>query len=529
MNPRDLVLSPIAGPEVDPIDLTGAGPVTVGRSRECSVRLNDPAVSRRHAVFTRAGDGWAVTDAGSRHGVRVNSAPVAPGEPTPIGPGDRVRLGPWLFRVRDASAPSTIRSIDDTADAGTTRVSRIQIGDLASRRLDLLMRVARTIQDAEDETAVAAAVVRSLVEGSGFDRAAVIRPVRGLDEIEILAAHHRSEPSPIRPSRTLIRAAAAGGVARLEDQTDAQHAVSIVSANVASALCAAVTIGGETDAFVYLDGASSPHADAGAFCAAVADLCALAIANIRRRTLQRRQDRLLRDLETARRVQERLMPPAAGVVGPVRYALRFQPGRVVAGDFAGVRDLGAGRAAIFLGDVAGKGLGASLLMATIQARLDTLLETGAVLDEIVNRLNGYLAERTATGEFATLFACVLDAGAGTLACVDAGHGYAMLHRGGAAELLTCDGGPPVGVDPDTRYARTDVAFEPGDRLILMSDGVPEQPDPAGEQLGVDRAGRCLAGSADPESDVAGLVCALVGHTRRDSFADDVTILSIALR
>lgn len=519
------------GPPIEPIHLIGAKPLTVGRHSACDRCLPDPAVSREHAILAPVGETWTIADAHSRHGVHLNGVRLDPDTPTPLVPGARVRIGPWTFRFReDGGETTTMHSIDDTR-ADPTRVSRVELGDLAQRRLELLIRWAHEIQTAPDEASIARAVTEALTAGAGFERAAVIRTLHGCDEIELLAVSSVSDqPAPVRPSRTLLRAASEGQIVLLEDTLPAQRAVSIVAAGVSSALCAPVRVGDAIDAYLYLDGtgATPIQPDAPTFCAAIADLCGLAFSSLRRRNLQIQQERLLRDLDTARLVQQRLMPPRSGSAGPISYTLHFQPGRIVAGDLFGVRRLGEDTAAVFIGDVTGKGLGASLLMATIQARLETLLEIGGPLTEIVNRLSGYVAQRSTSEEFATLFVGVINARERTLACVDAGHGYVAICRAGDAEIPTFGGGPPIGVDADIAYEQATIPLPPDGRVVLLSDGVPEQPDPRGAHFGVERIVDRLRATDTPEKDVAALLAALTDHAGSHPFGDDVTIASVAM-
>ncbi len=151
----EFTLSLLAGPPIEPITLAGPGPLTVGRSGDCDVLLADPAVSRRHAVLTKIDGGWAIADMRSRYGVRINGNTITPEVPAPLAPGDLVQIGPWKFRVREAGRESTSqRSIVDSCQLAGSRVSRVEPGDLAQRRLGSLMRSAGSIQTAPDETAI---------------------------------------------------------------------------------------------------------------------------------------------------------------------------------------------------------------------------------------------------------------------------------------------------------------------------------------------------------------------------------------
>ncbi len=524
-------LSVLAGPPLPPIHLDGEGPFTLGRSSKSDIRLEDPAVSRRHAELANSLDGWTITDTGSRHGVSINGVAIDPEIPALISSGDRLQIGPWTLRFRLGDIePSTLASINDTTRRGATRIPRDQLGALAQKRLALLIDSARSIHTAVEESAVAHAVVDALVAGAGFERAALIRPVAGFDSLDVLAMRTGESRTPITPSRTLLEAASEGALVKLEDDSAMRGAMSIVSSGVTEALCAPIFVGDTIDAYAYVDSTqtSQPQPDAAAFAAAIADLCGLAFANLRRHSLEVQQDRLLRDLRAARDVQKRLMPNAAGRIGPLEYTMHFQPGRVVAGDFFGLRLINDHAAAMFIGDVAGKGLGASLMMATIQSHLDALLRTNQPLPNIVSELNRYIVGRSASNEFATLWIGVVDMKQGSLHAVDAGHGYAMVRRATGAEMPSFEGGPPIGVEASIEYSESVLEIAAGDRVVLFSDGVPEQPDRTGEHFGVQRIIDALSASKAIETDITALIDELTAHAPSDEFGDDVTIASLLI-
>ena len=222
-----------------------------------------------------------------------------------------------------------------------------------------------------------------------------------------------------------------------------------------------------------------------------------------------------------------VLPPSTAVVGVYRYALKALPGTVVAGDLFGTLEVSGGQTAFYLGDVAGKGAAAGMLMALGQAALEAHLDDGLDLAAAVDKVNDAISARSSMGEFLTLFAVTCDPQNQTVCTVDAGHGYAFLLRDGVWSMLESDGGPPIGAVPGIEFGTSNHDFKPGERLVLMSDGVIEETEGASDdQFGVERTIEILQGSDDPESDVARLVEALVSYAGRESFADDVTVASI---
>jgi sigma-B regulation protein RsbU (phosphoserine phosphatase) len=145
--------------------------------------------------------------------------------------------------------------------------------------------------------------------------------------------------------------------------------------------------------------------------------------------------------------------------------------------------------------------------------------------EAVERANRYVIRHRAGMEFATLMAVRLAADGSFIDVVDAGHGLGFVLHDGVVRRLECDGGPPLGV-AEMPYGHTRVPLPPGARVMLFSDGVNEQRNAAGDELGVDRAAEAVATTRDVESDVETLLAALRAHAAGLPMADDVSLVSV---
>ena len=525
-------LRAIAGPQVRPITVLPDEPVTIGRSTQCKVQLSDAAVSRRHVTVERSRDRWVVTDEGSRHGTLVNGISIQAGHPTPIEHGDALTIGPWIFRViTSGRVDSTLAMMDDRAQRqdSVQVVQPTRLGSLAQRRLMLLMDTSAAMQRVANEEALGRTVLPMLREGTGFGRAALVRTLDSDGQIEVIATDQEQGSGELVISRSLIEAAREGEVVELESQPELQQAVSIIGAGVRSAMCAPVQVGATVVACLYLDmtQVNRPmEPDAAAFVAAVAKLCGLAMANISRRSLEHRQAELVRELHAAQQVQRRMMPAEEGTFGSYRFAMRAQPGRIVAGDVFGILPMEGGSAAVFIGDVTSKGLGPAMIMAAIQSYIAAALKPGVEAPALMGALNRHICAQTADTEFASLWFALLNS-AGGVSAVDAGHGYAMVVRKDQApDLCQWRGGLLVGVDSGSEYERQEIFLQPGDRLVLVSDGLIEQTSEAGDQFGLARAHEVLRDTSSASEDVVRLAGALEAFADADSFDDDVTIASI---
>jgi putative ABC transport system permease protein len=203
------------------------------------------------------------------------------------------------------------------------------------------------------------------------------------------------------------------------------------------------------------------------------------------------QERLRRDLMLAAEVQKRLFPERLPQSQSIQLAGMCMPARGVGGDYYDVLDLGDHQIGIALADVAGKGIAAALLMSVVQASLRSLAaNNGASLAELTSKLSGLLHRSTAASSYATFFYAQVDEKRRRLRYVNAGHNPPfLLHRNGASPARIeelAKGGMIIGMFAQASYEETELELQPGDVLMVYSDGVTEAHDPADEEFGEDR-------------------------------------------
>lgn len=185
-----------------------------------------------------------------------------------------------------------------------------------------------------------------------------------------------------------------------------------------------------------------------------------------------------RDLEIARDIQRWLLPASPPEVPGLTMAFATRPANTVAGDyydvFARPRPGGDPLYLFAVADVAGKSIPAALLMATFQAGLRTLSSTSCSLPELVAGMNRYASTNSQEGRrFTTAFLAEFDPRNRTLTYINAGHNTPILRRNsGVIERLT-NGGLPIGILADAPYESGTVTLEPGDWLVIFTDGVVE--------------------------------------------------------
>lgn len=233
----------------------------------------------------------------------------------------------------------------------------------------------------------------------------------------------------------------------------------------------------------------------------------------RQRRLLRRQVELQREaaarfegeLQAARRIQLGILPkPADVLAGERRFGLSIvlEPAREVGGDLYDFFMLDRDRLFFLLGDVAGKGLAGSLFMAVSKSLYkSTALRRGAAVATMMQEANVEISRDNPDDLFVTVFAAVLDVNTGVLEYCNAGHDrpYVLARAGARPTQLAEGGGPPLCVLDNYEYSAASHRLRPGDTLCLLTDGVTDARDPAGEQFGRARLEACLATLADDAS------------------------------
>ncbi len=192
------------------------------------------------------------------------------------------------------------------------------------------------------------------------------------------------------------------------------------------------------------------------------------------------------ELEQALEIQKSLLPKEIPQVAGFEIDGAWEPARVVGGDYYDVIKLSQTKLGICIADVVGKSVSAALLMANVQASVRAFATESATPSALCSRVNSVLCANIATGKFVTLFYAVLDAERGLLHYTNAGHLLPILiHSDGEAQELQ-NGGAVVGVFPGWKYEDSVVQLNPGDRLLLFTDGITEAGLPGGEEFGEQR-------------------------------------------
>jgi sigma-B regulation protein RsbU (phosphoserine phosphatase) len=247
-----------------------------------------------------------------------------------------------------------------------------------------------------------------------------------------------------------------------------------------------------------LDGRPFDQDDLDLFTA-LSSLAAIALENARMHQTLLEKQRLVKDMEFARTVQESFLPQTPPELPGYRFSAHYTPALEVGGDFYDFIPLDERRMGIVIGDVSGKGVPAALSMAKLGSDMRTLAFTEPSPADALAKLNDLLAGRSRRGMFATLLYIELDASAGTMVLSNAGHLPPIVRTAdGRLEKVAKAGGAPLGMLPGMRFGQETVELEAGSTVVLYTDGIVEAMNRKEELYGYDRFEILLKkGPADP--------------------------------
>jgi sigma-B regulation protein RsbU (phosphoserine phosphatase) len=472
--------------------------VLLGRAHDCDLILPDVILSRHHAEIVRSHGGWYLRDLGSLNGTRLNGERVV--DVRPLRNGDRINMSDWTLVFHDADTPSDpellasgarLRDVTELA----TR-SDVEAGELArqSRILGVLTRAANAVVATPSAEALLDTMLGHLLEAVPAHRGAFVlfepgtthAGSAGAPALAAARAVQGSPPAVVEPVivERLFRSQAAFLAPRLpvEDGT------------VRSVLCAPLWFSGTPPAPERIAGCVVLEAPAGPspfeeehlhLVTAVANLAASRLESLRLREENADKRRMEEDLRGAARIQQSLLPdetpPLAGweLAGSSRLCSAVGADYY---DFSSDDD----SLLLALGDVAGKGLAAALLMASLRAAVRARWREGDPLPVVLARVNEILLQTVPPNRFATLFLARADTATGDVAWVNAGHAPPIVARSdGTHEVLEATG-TILGAFRDASWEEGRTRIGPGDVLVLLSDGVMEAAREAEGDLGPDR-------------------------------------------
>ena len=472
--------------------------LVVGRSSQAGLPLPDPVVSREHVRIFRDGGAWFVEDLGSRFGTHFNGEALT--EPRRLERGDTIALGGSTVVVDSDSSPPSTEEDDSTIyrparellTGSMEQPGRVVAGAIRPNdRLRVLMEVNQALARSISLEELLDLVLDRAFELLRPEEAAIF--LRDLDGTDVCAARRSTSDRASRPmhSRSLLHEVIDKGMAAqvVDTASDTRFSTSrSLSISGLRSLIAAPLLDAQGALGMIVVGASlgvrSFRDEDLELLVALAAVASMRIRNVRLVLEAMEKQKLEQELRLAREIQVALLPSALPEVPGIELYGGNLPSRGVSGDFykVGLRKEGR-ECVVLLADVSGKGIAASLLTASLEALSAVPLATGEAPDRVCETVSGLLFERTAPDKFATAFLAILDVPSGSLSFVNAGHTAGILLRERGEPVLLKSNGIPLGLLPDAKYRSAVVTLEPGDALMLYSDGLTEAADPDGREFG----------------------------------------------
>jgi serine phosphatase RsbU (regulator of sigma subunit) len=245
-----------------------------------------------------------------------------------------------------------------------------------------------------------------------------------------------------------------------------------------------------------------------------------------------------KELDDARRIQQRLMPLTPSQIPQlpgIRIAARWQPARIVGGDYFDVLPLDAGSLAVCIADVCGKGMPAALMMANLQAAVKTCAAKGMPPSELCEAVNRVMCGNMAEG-FITFFYAVVETNPARLTYCNAGHNPPVLLSAAAGAVYDraninrlSTGGGVLGVFPDWHYEESQLPLASGDRILMYTDGITESRNAADEEFGEDGLIQLVLNAPRADAvDLAANAVTAAAQFSNGNFTDDLTVVAISV-
>ena len=501
----------------------------IGRGSDCDFALDVAAVSRRHAVFYVQNGCHYVEDLGSRNGTLVNGTVLT--TPAPLQDGDQVRIcdQTLAFFLKEESAVSRglesstdsrsgfeVNLVDDDDGKGTV-VATLELGGGGSAswrlsakpevKLGAMVEISNNLGTVLLVDEILPKILESLFKifvqaDRGF---VIMRSQADAPLIPVATKMRRQrDEGKTRISRTIIEEAMKGRKAILsaDAATDERFnlAQSIADFHIRSMICAPMLDSiGEPLGVIQIDTLNQKSRftdDDLEVLAGVASQAAIAIDNAKMHEQVLAQQGIQRDLELAQRMQLALLPSMPPEVPGYVFFNYYQAARQVGGDYYDYVSLVDGREAVIVGDVAGKGVSAALVMARLSSDVRFTLASEPDVALAITKINTSFARHDWQDKFVTMIVAIVNPHTHQMTLVNAGHMAPLLRRGGKVrEIGEEQSGLPIGVSDDYQFESYTEELQPGDFITLFTDGFSEAMNANGELYGIDRLAKQVGTSA----------------------------------
>ncbi|MCU1257218.1 MAG: serine phosphatase [Bryobacterales bacterium] len=524
-------------------------PFRIGRQADNDLVVRDSRTSRWHARIVLDNGEYHVEDSGSRHGVFVNGQRV---QRRHLQGGDRIEFGvPDSYQVIFTPEGSELSRLVESVPASRPEAATEGIGANLVR-LKAVLEIARTLQTSYSLHDVLNSVVDAALAVTGAERGFVL--LQNGKELEVRCARdcacHALSEDALRVPRGIIRQALKNrrdllSMSFQPPGADGGANDSVADLELRSVICIPlIRIQGLPDAkevpaesptagLIYMDSRYSAREMAAGdreLLQSLAIEASVIIENARLLEEEREKRKTDEELRVARTIQQSLLPRNLPRDGWFRAAGSSVASLQVGGDHFDIIAVDDGSWAALLADVSGKGVSAALVAGLLQGAFFNMAGPSEMMVQHLSRVNRFLMDRLEAGKYATVFFAVFDI-TGLMRYVNAGHCVPFLVSSGSRVTYLETTGSPLGLLEDAEFGVEESHLNPGDKLVIYSDGVTDAQDPAGNYFGRPRLRQTIEGNS--EKDCTGLHAAIqesvAAFTEGAPQPDDVTLLVLEFR
>ena len=541
--------------------------IRIGRTANNDIPLDHHGISREHAIVTHDKQEYYITDLGSRNGTYVNGRAVA--EKTKLVDGDLLRFCDLelVFFEHDIPSDDALHLTESIIrkQQNEEQVSRIILSDTgpeegysvkskivldekrpvltsakASVKLKAMIDISRNLGAAIDQ------VLPQLIENllkifTQADCAHILLHDEQTQRLELKASLHRNPHSreSFRLSRSILEKVAQTRAAILSDDvandSRFEPSDSIISYNICSIMAVPIMDYDQAEVLgvIQVDarsrGQKFTHEDLDLLVSLTYQV-AVCCQNAKLHEMAVSEKVMEREMNIANTVQRGLLPQAPPVIPNYEFFDFYRPAKYLGGDYYDYIVLADSRLVFALGDVSGKGVAASLLMAKLSAEVRGGLIIEPTFADSMRRLNQIFCESRWDNRFVTFFFGILDPRTHEICFHNAGHIPPILvSPDGNAEMLGENSiGLPLGVMEETEYPETRFTIQPGQKLVILSDGITDAMDARGNYFMLNGVLKFISGSAVDSAEEFGkrLISAVHSFSGRTPQTDDQSLVVV---
>ncbi len=500
----------------------------------------DFGLSRQHLIFEKVNGEWLIRDLGSKNGTVVNGFRI--GAPTPLSNGDTVHAGHLQITFGGKEEADTMsqtvvfveKADVESAPSNTVVSSLHEVNPAQSmtndRHAAALVRAGRELAGHRPLSELFQLILDLSVDAVGGSRAVLMT----LEGEELKPKANRGEGFRIsktvrdqvltQKNSLLVRDTAMDDVFKQQ--------ASIVMQRVRSFMAVPLQTNEKVIGLLYIDMPDITREFSKedlSLLTVMANVAAIRIEHARLNEVEQVERMISKELSQAGEIQRNLLPRKAPQIAGMDLAGYNLPCRTVGGDYFDFFNLSDGKIAIVVGDVAGKGMPAAMLMSSLQARLQILVETDENPASIVQRLNKSISGNCPDNRFITFFLAIIDPATGEIRFCNAGHNPPLLVRASGLTDKLEGGGIILGILPIAQYTEHRSEIRAGDTLVLYSDGVSEaMPNGSDEDFGEMRISMAILNRTSKTASqmIEGVIEDLQVWCAGTPYADDVTLLIV---